>query len=348
MRDVAEAYVIAYPRVLSAHALRAPNRLFVFPGPANTLRIAGWLDLGREPYVFSVADTYGRYYVVWLRDAWHTAFASVGARTTGTGARGFAVLGPDAHGVHVPSGLTALAAPTAIVRVSGCIDAAGASMAELAGGIRIGPLSRWHRLGDGASAEPSDGPPDDAVATVERLDACSFFSAAGQDCDDAEGMRRGLAAIRAAPLARPVGGWSINYDVGRYGTDYLRRAAAARAGLEPATDELAAVAGADAEGRPLIGRHRYVLRFPADAMPPVHGFWSLSTPAGALGDRDGLGLEPDGSLVIHIQHRPPAHGNWLPAPAGRFSTALRLYWPREEALDGHWSPPPLTRVSPAR
>lgn len=35
--------------------------------------------------------------------------------------------------------------------------------------------------------------------------------------------------------------------------------------------------------------------------------------------------------------------NWLPAPAGPFSLTMRLYWPKAEALDGNWMPPPVRR-----
>ena len=49
-----------------------------------------------------------------------------------------------------------------------------------------------------------------------------------------------------------------------------------------------------------------------------------------------------------IQHEAPGKGkeaNWLPAPNGPFMLALRLYWPKAEALDGTWKQPPLERVS---
>ncbi len=34
--------------------------------------------------------------------------------------------------------------------------------------------------------------------------------------------------------------------------------------------------------------------------------------------------------------------NWLPAPKGPFLVAMRLYWPKEAALDGSWKQPPMT------
>src|SRR3954466_1827603 len=97
------------------------NALFVTPVTANTRRIWGWLDLGAEPWVLSLPDTIGRYSAIWLPDAWHTALASAGARPTGTGARAFALLGPGRQGTHLRTALSPIAAPTRIVRVTGCL-----------------------------------------------------------------------------------------------------------------------------------------------------------------------------------------------------------------------------------
>jgi len=68
----------------------------------------------------------------------------------------------------------------------------------------------------------------------------------------------------------------------------------------------------------------------------------------ALGDRDKLAFNPDGSLDILIQSESPGAGkesNWLPAPAGEFNLALRLYSPKREALDGTWTPPAVKKVN---
>jgi hypothetical protein len=173
------------------------------------------------------------------------------------------------------------------------------------------------------------------------------------------GTLRGRESVRgrAASVMGDLGGqWNIEYRCGDFGTDYLSRAGAACAGMpaDIAADALPALTRTDAEGRPLSGSRRYVLRYGPDAAPPVHASWSLSTHTAiedhtiSLGDRNGLKLDGDGSLPIHIQHERPARecrSNWLPAPAGDFTLVLRLYWPREEALTRHWMPPAVTRIA---
>jgi hypothetical protein len=91
----------------------------------------------------------------------------------------------------------------------------------------------------------------------------------------------------------------------------------------------------------------------------VHAFWSLTmyndrrffvdNPLNryAIGDRDPLEFNADGSLDLLIQHTRPVErveANWLPAPAADFNLILRMYWPRSEALDGTWAPPAVTRA----
>jgi hypothetical protein len=154
--------------------------------------------------------------------------------------------------------------------------------------------------------------------------------------------------------------------VGDYGRNYLGRAVVARIALGAnVRDETVYPFGlTDGRGRPLRGRQRYTLRFERGQLPPVGAFWSLTmygddgylyeNPLGryAIGDRTGgLRRGRDGSLTLHLQHRAPAgaaRSNWLPAPAGRFRVALRLYEPRRSVLSGAWRPPPLVRARPAR
>jgi len=55
-----------------------------------------------------------------------------------------------------------------------------------------------------------------------------------------------------------------------------------------------------------------------------------------------LTKDPDGGLTLYIQNTSPGPGreaNWLPAPTGPFQTFLRLYWPKDAALNGQWTAP---------
>lgn len=176
-----------------------------------------------------------------------------------------------------------------------------------------------------------------------------------------EGATAALARIQAA--ARPAagtGGWQVARNLGSYGSAYLQRAVVARTGLGAnlPQDALYPNTRTDADGQPLDGASRYVMHFPKGQLPPVRAFWSLTlydekhafaaNPLGryALGDRDRLRRNRDGSLDLYIQHERPQGArvaNWLPAPAGPFGLTMRLYWPKAEALDGNWMPPPVRR-----
>jgi hypothetical protein len=62
-----------------------------------------------------------------------------------------------------------------------------------------------------------------------------------------------------------------------------------------------------------------------------------------------LAKDPDGGLTLIIQHGSPGpdqEANWLPAPAGPFMMAMRLYWPKDEASTGQWTAPLLQRLGP--
>ena len=61
----------------------------------------------------------------------------------------------------------------------------------------------------------------------------------------------------------------------------------------------------------------------------------------------GLKKNKDGSLTINVQTDSPGkekESNWLPAPDGPIYVAMRLYWPKEEALEGKGKPPALAPV----
>jgi len=86
---------------------------------ANTLYSTAWLDLGKEPYVLSLPDEHGRYYLMPMLSGWTEVFRAPGTRTTGTGAQQYVLAGPTWPTTpHVP-GATVIRAPTNVVWIIG-------------------------------------------------------------------------------------------------------------------------------------------------------------------------------------------------------------------------------------
>jgi hypothetical protein len=157
-------------------------------------------------------------------------------------------------------------------------------------------------------------------------------------------------------------GWSsFQGIVGRYGTNYMARAVTARVavGANPPEDAVYIGSSADSSGEAFNGSMRYRMHFESSNLPPVLAFWSvtaydkdgyfIANPVNryAIGDRDRLRFNPDGSLDLYIQNESPGpdhESNWLPSGDGPFNLMLRLYWPKQAILDGSWHPPALERV----
>ncbi len=117
----------------------------------------------------------------------------------------------------------------------------------------------------------------------------------------------------------------------------------------------------DSQGQTLSGADRYVLRFAPGQLPPVNAFWSLTMydlPQSLLVANPinrylinspmlpQLKRDADGGLTLYIQNESPGkdrEANWLPAPKGPFAMYMRLYWPKQAALDGKWKAPPLKK-----
>jgi hypothetical protein len=197
------------------------------------------------------------------------------------------------------------------------------------------------------------------------------FDSSGLDAATREALEAGVAEARetladALPkLGRHANGWALMTDtIGVYGNAYLQRAAVALAGLgaNPAEDAIYPLLLVDADGDRLAGEQAYVLHFEADELPPVAAFWSITMYDAegfqvaneldrfAIGDRDPLTFNADGSLDIWLQHDNPGPertSNWLPAPGGPLGVTMRLYAPDREILDGTWTPPAVRKSDPA-
>ncbi len=183
-----------------------------------------------------------------------------------------------------------------------------------------------------------------------------------------QAARDGLKAMyeKIPTIARVVNGWQMNTDtVGVYGNYYLKRAIVSMVGLGANLPEDAVYPFnvGDSAGKPLDGAKDYVLHFAKDELPPVEAFWSVtmydkdgfqvanSINRFALGDRDPLKYNSDGSLDLYIQHESPGaknESNWLPSPLGPLGVTMRLYAPKVEVLDGRWAPPSIKLAAQQR
>jgi len=226
---------------------------------------------------------------------------------------------------------------------------------------------------DGFAELLRDNPPNQIdYPMIHRLERVGFK--VGQSFDLAaapeairKAFERGYADGKALVLAEGkkaagIGekGWVYTTRSGAYGTDYLYRAAIAQCcvGENLPQDAVYPALSSDSEGRPLDGGNSYVLHFDKGKLPPVDGFWSVTAYdiAGyfipnplkrqAIGDRDNLATNADGSVDLYIQAASPGvdkEANWLPVGKAPFTLLMRLYSPREEFLEGNWGPPPVIR-----
>ena len=147
--------------------------------------------------------------------------------------------------------------------------------------------------------------------------------------------------------------------------NYLYRFAAAELGIFGNSKEEAMypLYRVDAAGNPLDGReNQYTIYLASGQLPPVNAFWSFTMynlPASLLVANPinrylinspmlpNMKKDAKGGITIYIQKESPGkdkESNWLPAPDGPFWVALRLYWPKEEAINGTWKQAPLEIV----
>ena len=149
----------------------------------DTLYELAWIDVGKEPWLLSVPDTKGKYYVMQLMNYWTDVFAAPGPRTTGTGAGVFAITGPGWNGA-LPAGVTELKSSTRYAWLFGRITCNNSSdyqnVWNLQNQLKLTPLSAWGTAYIPPSTVPTDpsvNMKDTPVDQVMTMDAVTFFSA---------------------------------------------------------------------------------------------------------------------------------------------------------------------------
>jgi hypothetical protein len=191
------------------------------------------------------------------------------------------------------------------------------------------------------------------------------------------GMKEGEKKVdeAVANAGKAINGWRVSSlpgDSAHYNGDWLKRAAAAKAGIygNDAVEAMYPITRVDGDGQTLDGsKHNYTLTFPPGQQPPVNAFWSLTMYDGKTQllienpiNRylinspmlPGMKKNKDGSLTLYIQKDSPGkakESNWLPAPNDTIYLVMRLYWPKTEPPsilppgEGTWQPPAIVAAN---
>jgi hypothetical protein len=245
-----------YPAV-SDHTVTAPN--------ADTLYTLVWLDLAKEPYVLSIPDMKGRYFLFPMLSGWTDVFQVPGKRTTGTKAQTYAILGPNWNGT-LPKGMAGLRSPTSMVWILGRIYCTGTpadykAVHALQDQFKVVPLSAY-----GKSYTPPPGKVDPSIdmktavrEQVNRMDAGAYFKLL------AALMKDNPPAAEDAPIVAKLG----------------------RLGIVPGQDfdmsKLDPVAAKGVERVPKAAQEKVMAEF-KNLGTPVNG-WMYSTKLGEYGTR---------------------------------------------------------------
>jgi hypothetical protein len=184
MTNVATPEGLRGPMGQFVHAREYPTAAFkdVTAPNADTLYSAAWLDLAKEPYILSLPNEDGRYYLMPMLSGWTDVFEVPGKRTTGTKAQKHAITGPGWKGT-LPEGITEYKSPTNMVWILGRTYCIGTpedykAVHALQDQYSVVPLSAY-----GKPYMPPKGQVDPKIdmktpvrEQVDKLDIVSYFN----------------------------------------------------------------------------------------------------------------------------------------------------------------------------
>ncbi|WP_087018225.1 DUF1254 domain-containing protein [Thaumasiovibrio subtropicus] len=367
----------------------------------DTLYIQGWADLEAQPQVLYVPEVKDRYWMQQIVDMYTESVVDLSNATVGNDG-GYFVLAKAGYEGELPEGLPVYYSDTRYIWLAGRLgvknSADEAIARELQAEFRMMPLDAYPH--GGVQPEP-------AVATVapevvfpaglewfKRLDKTlsenplardheivapfEYIGIGSEGIDALSDVRKaaleqafadGFAIVRDAAMYSdtPVNGWNWEYEAGRYGADYLQRAAVNMnsIGLNSPERAMYPKRYVDDQGNQLHGENQYEITFPADMAVnyELGGFWSLTMYDATdrfmveneinrykVGSMDEtLQYNQDGSLTIYISHQKPEDAkqlaNWLPAPNDDFMLQVRLYEPKPVVYEGEFQLPEMYKLN---
>jgi hypothetical protein len=347
-----------------------------------------------------------RYYSVMLCDGNTFNYGYIGSRSTGNEPGDYLVAGPDWKGETPPGIKKVFRSSTQFSLMAYRTQLFTAddmpNVVKIQSGYKVQPLSAYLKQPAPPPAPPirfpkinkelvktdffeyldfalqfaPPGPEEQAIrAKLARIGvgAGKTFKklSLGHKLEIGLGMKAGSEKVDDAVkhVGTKINGWniaSITGDRAFFNGDWLKRAAAAKAGIygNDAVEAMYPLTTTLANGEPLdSNKHKYTLTFLENEFPPVNAFWSVTMYDGKtqlliknpinrylinspmLPD---MKKNADGSTTLYIQKDNPGadkEANWLPAPDGPIYLVMRLYWPKTEAPsilppgEGTWKPP---------
>jgi hypothetical protein len=301
-----------YPNA-SFRDVTAPN--------ADTLYSTAWLDVSKEPYVLSLPDEDGRYFLMPMLDAWTTVFQVPGKRTTGTKAQAYAITGPNWKG-DLPQGVVEYKSPTALVWILGRTYCTGThedynAVHALQDKYFLVPLSAY-----GKPYTPPKGEVDPTVDMktpvrdqVDHMDVGSYFKLM------AALMRDNPPAKEDAPIVARMARIGLvpgnDFDIGKLDPAVARALAEVpKAGVQALVAEFktgpkmvngweillkTGIYGTDYANRALVTAIGLGANRPQDAIYPT-----------SIADAEGKSYDGANNYVMHFDkgRTPPVNGFW--------------------------------------
>ncbi|MFO0875906.1 MAG: DUF1254 domain-containing protein [Gemmataceae bacterium] len=201
-----EAYIYGYPlvtmemtrrvmtNVATVEGTRGPMGQFVnlrqYPTAAfrdvtapnaDTLYSTAWIDVGKEPYIVSIPNEKGRYFLLPMLSGWTDVFAVPGKRATGTDAQKYAITGPGWKGT-LPKGVKPLQSSTNLVWIIGRTYCTGTpddykAVHALQDKYSLVPLSAYGKayLPPKGNVDPDIDMKTPVRDQVHRMDAATYF-----------------------------------------------------------------------------------------------------------------------------------------------------------------------------
>ncbi len=367
----------------------------------DTIYLQMWGDLEEQPMVLTVPELDGRYWIAQIVDMYTESVVDLSNATVGNDGGDF-VLAKKGYQGELPEGLPVYYSDTRFIWMAGRLgvenEADQAKALELQKQFRLTPVSQYPNTQPQPEPQVANGAPlvnfPQGLDWFDRLDKVLTQNPIEEDKSLVDsfafiGIKNGgtaeLSEVRKAALNKafadgfaivrdaamytgvPVNGWNWEYDAGRYGTDYLLRAAVNMnsIGLNSPERAMYPKRYVDSDGQLLTGEHSYQITFPADMAinEDLGGFWTVTMydaedrfmveneinrfKVGSLSDH--LIYNKDGSVTVYISSEMPLDerlkANWLPAPKDSFMLQIRMYEPRPEVYQGEFVLPEMERIN---